>query len=947
MQLKIHISSLIVLLAMLLPTPSRAEPLRIWVMHNDPSREMIDVTPELIRKSLRAWEDEHGIIIENDVGSLSLPTESEPSLASHIVAGSETLHELSEFRKGRKDKGKIAVEFLRWADAYNRITSALASSDASTIPDVLQVGSTWTASFADLGMLAEISDQFDESEFFPASSTSTRPVGMKGMYAVPWFVDTRLLFYNEDLIDSPAQLSTWEGFGRACRAFQAQNDGGFMAIPLTVDWNLLHNLAPWLWGAGGGVIEPTQLSSIGIHRIVLNGSRSMRAFKYLRSLSQSGCISFPDISQEAAERNFLEGKYAAIVAGPWLTHDMGRLPHHNFGVVLPPAGPNGSHPFVGGSHLAISAKSAERGNFDRAVELVRHFSRPKVQASYSRATGFLPANRKALRDHIGSDKSSSFRKALETGRSYPAIPEWGSIVENELTRDSIWHIWRDIAQVVTEETLGNTVDGVASKLRSKLRARLIERNARWIGVSLALAALLAAGTVLWWRYRYRRTLKAWEAKAAELRRVTAERSVLEGRTALLDRRGERQGKELSQLREELEKLERKSACLKAELEKTCVKKRSWDRKRIEPFSINWNGALTAGREPVSFENNRQARRLIEHMTRQACAGIGTVHCLWGYALFGWSATNLKTPPGRLFETVAAKINGRLKSLGYPPLIERIGRRSQTWRLFWDVSVVTDNSDIHRAHKEAEAASDCMTEGTVGSACAHAIAALELDPKCIDALAIIRSLLIKSRQDLSAHSSRMEALFRASETSLREDISSLESGIAEIEKMVRDDNLPRGIDEEEASDELRFMRHGLNLLRRRFAAIFSARPAGARPLMLEEIRGCIEAVREEISTLRSQGVSREEMWAEVAGSASFTRLLAVPHIQAMVNNFYNEDIQAKEDPRLVQLALISMLSRPDAVSKASDSKDERELLKLINRNLKKQLISLESELGTIS
>lgn len=911
---------LLIALSGILPATSWAEPLRIWVMHNEPSEEHTDVTPALIRDALERWRTEHGIIIENTVRNLELPTESEFPLASYVIGSNQFLEELAAFQSQHREDGKIALEFIRWDDAYNRISGALAAADQKTSPDVIQIGSTWVASFADAGVLTDISGYFGDDDFFPAMTESARPFGTDGLFAMPWFVDARVLFYNKDLVGSPEALSTWDGFRDACKSFGRRGGINFFGIPTTVNWNLLHNLAPWLWGSGGDIIKPASFASINAHRVAFDSPASMEAIGYLKSLSSAGCVAFPNMSQEMMDLKFLGGEYATVITGPWLIERFGPDWQEKFGMALPPEGPYGSHPFVGGSHLAVSKASGKRGNFERAVKLVRHFASPDVQTAYAEATSFLPANRKALAHYLGTTRSDVFRKALEKGYSYPSIPEWGDVVENDLIRSHIWHIWRDIAHVATDETIANTVGNAASELRGKLIASMVERNAPLMALAFGFLGLGGGGFVLWSRRRYRRTLERFESKVAELKRISAERAILEGKALFLERRSEEQTEALSGLKAELSALGNRSESLRQEL-------------GIGRFSIASDGTLSIGGEEIHFDNNRQARHLIEHTIRLASRGMTEVHYLWGYTLFGWDRKRIQSSPLRLFETTIAKINGRLRKIGMPPFLKRTGRKSATWKLLWDAETTIENSDVHRSIEECDAAAKQFSEGSIDSACAHLIRTAELDPKNLEALELARRI-ISDGTCPERYAGRMSSILKIGERMLSQEIDLLEHGIARID----------GAGE---CGELQSMKDHAEYIRDRLEGIFGEGEEPGKSLLLDEIMNRMHRVREDICRLRSSDETVDHLWAQVVDSRSFTRLLAVPHIQTMVNNFYNEDIQAKEDPRLVQLALISMLSRSSSLSRASGAKDERELLNLINRDLKKQLASLESELGSIS
>src|SRR4051812_16742327 len=64
-------------------------------------------------------------------------------------------------------------------------------------PDVSLVGTTWMAEFAETGALAETRDTIAKDSFLP---NAWKTVTIDGKdYGVPWYVETRVLYYRTDL----------------------------------------------------------------------------------------------------------------------------------------------------------------------------------------------------------------------------------------------------------------------------------------------------------------------------------------------------------------------------------------------------------------------------------------------------------------------------------------------------------------------------------------------------------------------------------------------------------------------------------------------------------------------------------------------------------------------------------------------------------------------------
>lgn len=926
------------------PCELSARPLRIWVMNNEAAISSPQVTEAEIRAAIEKWKSQ-GIIIENTASNLLIPAETKYPLASHILGDNNFLRQIADYRKKAGDAEPISIEFIRWDDAYNRITSALTSDDIETTPDIAQVGHSWAVGLANQGRIADVSAEIDGSAFYPPQMVGSKAFEKEGLYAVPWFSEMRLLYYNKTLVPSADALAHWDSFLSTCEAYTKKTDKPFIGFATTISWNLLHNMAPWIWAGGGDIVNASKIGPLTMPKVALDSEESLHGMLYLKKLSESGCAAFPNTSQEMADRMFLGGEFAVLITGPWITRFMGPAWRDRFGATSLPAGPAGSQPFVGGSHLVISEASKARGNFERAQDFVQFLTSPGAQETFNRMSGFYPVNKEALESFLASDTEGLLKKAVERGLSYPAMGDWGEIVENEFIRSHLWHIWRDIAQGVPDETLIATVENAAGSLRTKLYISQAKRAAPY--AALAIAALLAASAAMTALSRRRLSIasRLCDEKSAELTCICAERTVLQGKALFLERRGAEQSEELGNLKEKLAALGERAQALKAELVK-CSPKKAGDEKNIGSFSIGWEGSLAIRGEGVRFENNRQARRLMEQMVRGTSSGRPSLHCLWGYALFGWRPAELQSHPQRLFEIMAAKINAQLKSHGAPALVIKAGKGSFSWKIGWDQRLVLGNSDMKRSDAESMLASKAAAEGSTEQACAHAITALELDPKNLEALALIRDALSSSKT-VQPYRARMGSMLKISEGIIAREINALREGIKAVVSIASSGRLPRGMEREEIDEELAAMKYAEDYLAGRFASLFMPAAAGERrPAVLNDIMQRISAIHRDIASLKARGASDETLWAQVAGSQSFSQLMAVPHISSMVGNFYNDEIEENEDPRLVQLALISMISSEDSLGKLGGAKDEHDMISAMRKGLVREINSLSDTLGSM-
>jgi ABC-type glycerol-3-phosphate transport system substrate-binding protein len=125
---------------------------------------------------------------------------------------------------------KVNFEVIGWGEAWQKISVALASQ---TGPDVFQVGTTWNPQFAATGGLEKLDlAEFGSAEaFMKANYVSTTYKGES--YGVPWFAETRCLFYNKDMfakagVQPPATYDELKAVGK--KIVETFGEGSAIAI---------------------------------------------------------------------------------------------------------------------------------------------------------------------------------------------------------------------------------------------------------------------------------------------------------------------------------------------------------------------------------------------------------------------------------------------------------------------------------------------------------------------------------------------------------------------------------------------------------------------------------------------------------------------------------------------------------------------------------------------
>jgi multiple sugar transport system substrate-binding protein len=333
---------------------------------------------------------------------------------------------LAEFE--RENPGlRVRVEQLPWSAAHEKLLTAFAG-DAT--PDVAQMGNTWLPELVALEALEPLDPALRASRHvdlddYDAGILDTNVVDGR-QYGVPWYVDTRLLFYRRDLLaaagyDAPPR--DWDEWVRMLAAIERRVGPDRYALILP-----LNEYEPMvaLWLQQG---EPLLRDGGRLGNFRSPGfERTLRFYlsMYERHLA-------PPIASSAIANlwsEFARGTFTFYVSGPWQLGELERRlppelqPAWTTAPLPGPAGPGAS--IAGGSSLAIFRRSARKAD---AFKLVEFLSRPEVQQRFHRLTGDLPARRSAWADPVlaRDPRAQAFRDQLTRVRAVPKVPEWERI----------------------------------------------------------------------------------------------------------------------------------------------------------------------------------------------------------------------------------------------------------------------------------------------------------------------------------------------------------------------------------------------------------------------------------------------------------------------------------------------------------------------------------------
>jgi multiple sugar transport system substrate-binding protein len=336
---------------------------------------------------------------------------------------------IEEFEKENPDI-RVNLTDLTWSDGHEKIVVAFGSESA---PDVLELGSDWLPEFSYQDVLLDVTLEAEKikREFLmwePATIGDPTDVSQK-IFGFPWILDTRVLFYNKDLmkkagLDPDKPPTNWDELLSCCRVVNKLKPEAYGFGANSAERHRLYKkFLPFLWANGGEILSPDQKES------KIGGSEAIQALEFYKKLTHNGMIDTQAMLDEAFKHN----KIGFVISGGWLLNDLRRnYPQLNFGICLMPK-PQSDRgmpaSFAGGEFLVINKKTK---NSKEALELIKFLIQKDNCLKVCQAIGSgFPSARGAELDpyYRNNPDLSIFQEQLKYAISPPPHPKWVYIEE--------------------------------------------------------------------------------------------------------------------------------------------------------------------------------------------------------------------------------------------------------------------------------------------------------------------------------------------------------------------------------------------------------------------------------------------------------------------------------------------------------------------------------------
>jgi multiple sugar transport system substrate-binding protein len=323
----------------------------------------------------------------------------------------------------------IQVQALPLTAAHEKLLTAFAGD---ALPDVAQIGNTWLPELATLGALTPLRSYVESSpgiapdDYFRGIWDTNVIDGE--LYGLPWYIDTRLVFYRKDLLGEAGFTEpprTWDEWKRALAAIKQNAGAAKYSILLPVnEYEPLLNL---------GVQGADPLLRDNDTRGNFQNPSFRRAFElYVDMFRQNWAPQMSATQISNVWDEFANGFYAFYITGPWNVGEFKRrLPERlkDAWGTAPLPGPDGPGAAIGGGSSLVLFKQSHHPR--EVWQWIEFLSMPAQQIHLHDLCGDLPPRRSSWSDASLRDDpyAAAFRDQLERVKPAPKVPEWERIAQ--------------------------------------------------------------------------------------------------------------------------------------------------------------------------------------------------------------------------------------------------------------------------------------------------------------------------------------------------------------------------------------------------------------------------------------------------------------------------------------------------------------------------------------
>lgn len=366
------------------------------------------------------------------------------------VVGSDTPEDARAYLKdtfeSENDGWTLTVEEKTWADVSDTYAAALQSNDS---PDVVEVGNTQTASFADQGLFLPLED-FNTDDYLPGLVQSATYDG--DLYAAPYYAGGRIVFYSQQILGDTAVPTTLDEYVETGKARRTDTLSGIWAPGR--DW---YNALPYVWSHGGFIAEKDG----DAWKAGFSSEGGIEGLTQLQDVYQNASNAPKDGDETDPQVPFCAGEDLFLSAPAWVQWsitapadaeapgcpDTYGADLHAFALPGLEAGETAPI-FAGGSNIAVATKSANPEQARAALDIMASAGYQDLLA----AGGLTPGLTASAANLPDTEIAKAQAVALENSQVTPTTPKWAEVEAAQIIQEALVKIAQggDVKSIATD-----------------------------------------------------------------------------------------------------------------------------------------------------------------------------------------------------------------------------------------------------------------------------------------------------------------------------------------------------------------------------------------------------------------------------------------------------------------------------------------------------------------
>ncbi|MEW1892149.1 MULTISPECIES: extracellular solute-binding protein [unclassified Streptomyces] len=333
---------------------------------------------------------------------------------------------LERFKKSYEDEhSSVELEFKiqEWGGIGPKVLEALAGKDT---PDVIEVGNTQVAQYAESGNLRDLTLEsmrdLGREDWLPGLAEPGSIGGVQ--YGIPWYAANRVVIYNKDIFRDAGIKNPPKTRAQWIADTEKLNHDGIQGMYLPgQNWYVL---AGFIWDEGGQLASDGE----GDWEGTLDTPAALRGMDFYSELQALGDGPKDADEEKPPQANvFAEGNVAQIISTPSTATLVEKKNPELKGKLgyFPIPGKTAKAPgsvFTGGSDLIVPQKSDQRA---AAYEVIKALAGAKWQEDLAKTMSYVPNKPELAHVIEGEESTAAMAEGAAQGHATPNSPQWAAV----------------------------------------------------------------------------------------------------------------------------------------------------------------------------------------------------------------------------------------------------------------------------------------------------------------------------------------------------------------------------------------------------------------------------------------------------------------------------------------------------------------------------------------